>query len=199
MSTYLSRCGDNWMTEDVEISFHLPGDTSWHDTLSSQMLQPPRDCNTCRTGANRARRSASVAKHKMLPSFIFIGKLLCYLWLIIQALLWVNQPVYLSHFLALACNISVSSPSFRLTIIWNLWEHPWIFYFLEWCLLCYDPYSIMTWKPEERAIARQRSVNTVTQQWLITQQQRNCLKWHFLCNPCWGYMAKMNKSSSLRE
>jgi hypothetical protein len=32
------------MTEDVEISFHLPGDTKRHDTLivSSQMLQPAR-------------------------------------------------------------------------------------------------------------------------------------------------------------
>lgn len=77
-NTYLGRCGDNWAGEDAEIDFPRPGkaDTTLHFYECSSH-RGTEDCSKCRKDANRVvRHRFSDAKYVILPSIVFIGKLL---------------------------------------------------------------------------------------------------------------------------
>jgi hypothetical protein len=77
-STYLGRCGYNWVTEDARIGFPPSGDRDQHDDPCSRMLQPAwhEGLKTEENGANRAQRHrVNFSKSTVMRSFIFIGKL----------------------------------------------------------------------------------------------------------------------------
>jgi hypothetical protein len=75
-STYLGRWGDNWVTDDAELSLLLPGE--WWAQCSTFVSS--FHSSTCGTTVWSKRHEVgwmSLAQCAVLPSFHFIGKLLC--------------------------------------------------------------------------------------------------------------------------
>jgi hypothetical protein len=98
-ATYLDICGDNWLAEDAEIDFLLPetqADTTLH-VCGCRSQHGKRDCSNCRNDGNRTGRHwVRVAKHTVLPSFVFIRKFLRDLQLLIRDLFRVIRNVLFS-------------------------------------------------------------------------------------------------------
>lgn len=95
-STYLGRCGDTWVAEDDEIIlFHL-------ETQVRMLLHINKCCycicgitdwsDWCKPGS---RHWVSIRKCTVLPSFIFIGKLLHGMRLLSWVLFQVKHPGYM--------------------------------------------------------------------------------------------------------